>query len=278
MWDIVKQVISTRGLQLIVRYLGTALFSLATWCGATVSNEDGQKVTIVVSTIIVALICKGVDLFSHWLQAKNKELQIDQERELGRRIGVAEAKSPNVNRFIPLIAFLLIPFFAGCSTTDQMAASAGTAIAATLAHATFEVHVDPVSGAITADVVFKNARGEIIETRTLTAEQMEAQFLACNDQAQRNLKATFKQALHEMKDTQKRELAKLKAARNQCHSPQLTFTQPAPVELPPHIPEPGDIIVPATNDDGSFSIPGEKGLWKVAPPRCEIINGRRVCR
>lgn len=302
MWDIIKQLISTRGLQLIMRYIGTGLFSLAAWCGATVSNEDGQKATLVISTIVIALICKGVDLFSHWLQTKNKELEVDQERELGRRIGLSEAK--DTNRILPLILLCLLPVFcSGCQAMKAVDAAVASAVTNALTHVDFTVDLDPATGHVVAHVTFRDASGNVIETRDMSVPEMESACLRCNDQAQKQLKATYKRAIQEMQDTEKRELATLKAARAQCHKPPakppappaITFVQPAPVELQvpsPTIPQPGDEVVPATNADGSFSIPGEKGLWKVMsqeprpqgsarqsdPHQCQIINGKKVCR
>lgn len=50
------------------------------------------------------------------------------------------------------------------------------------------------------------------------------------------------------------------------------------VELPAVTPQAGQTVVPTTDSDGSFSIPGEKGLFKVEHECFIDAKGRKICK
>jgi hypothetical protein len=99
--------------------------------------------------------------------------------------------------------------------------------------------------------------------------------LTANSKAQSDLKASYKQSKKEMAEAEKAKLFELKAARKDCKPTVISQTIGETVTLP----HAGDVVVPATGDDGSFSIPGEKGLFKVEEHKCFIdAQGRKICK
>ena len=72
MWDTIKDLLITRGPQLIARYTGMALVSLGTYIGATAKPEDIGVTANLIATFGIAGICAIVD---HFLHAKIEEVK-----------------------------------------------------------------------------------------------------------------------------------------------------------------------------------------------------------
>lgn len=285
-WDFIKQIISTRGVQLLSRYLGTALFSLATYLGVTFDADTTNKAVLVVATCLIALVCKGIDLLSHKMQEAETAKELEEERRLGAAMLVkAQAGS---STFLKLLIVGTLLFCAGCKTVDQIAAAAGAGAAGAIAHTAINFSYDPATGLANAVVTFKDASGREC-TRAMTADELTAQCKQMNDQAQSDLKASYQRAVKEMRAREKIEIEKLRAERKLCGKPMppIPASQEAapPVSVAPNQgPQVGDEVVPtATADDGSFSIPAEKGFWRVvrvpAAEKCYIdAKGRKICK
>ncbi len=282
-WDFIRQIIASRGAQLISRYVATGLFSLATYLGVSFDADTTTKTTYVIVTCLIAAALKIFDLVSHKMQQADKDMAIEEERRLAANLLVkAQAGS---STFLKLVLIGTLILAAGCKTTEQIAAAVGAAATTAIAHTEVHVTFDPVSGVANATVTFKDAQGREC-TRVMSAEEMTHECKRLNDAAQSNLKATYQRAVKEMRATEKREMDKLKAARKQCGKiPTVELPAPAvPVVNVPSGPQFGDEVVPTTTaDDGSFSIPAEKGLWRVvrvpASEKCYIdANGRKICK
>jgi hypothetical protein len=239
MWDFIKQLISARGVQLLSRYLGTAIVSLATYLGVTLDSDATTKTVVVLATLLIAGLLKVLDHVSHRVQAQEvaKELDAMEDEDLRLRRALVKAQAGCTNLIKLLLVGTLI-FAAGCKTTEQIAAAAGAALTTAIAHTSVDVAYDPVTGQAHAVVTFKDAQGRVVEG-PLTKAQCER----CNDVAKANLKATYKAALKEMEAVEKRELALLKAQRKQCG--QAIYIPPVssiPVATGPQV---GDIFVTA---------------------------------
>ena len=66
--DILKEIISTRGVQLAARYTGVGLTWLAGYLGAQVNAGQAESCSLVVATLACAGASLLVDRISHWLQ------------------------------------------------------------------------------------------------------------------------------------------------------------------------------------------------------------------
>lgn len=72
MWETIKDLISTRGVQLIARYSGVGITALATKFSMEVKPEDADGFSKVIAVFIVGGICFAIDHFSHAKQADEK--------------------------------------------------------------------------------------------------------------------------------------------------------------------------------------------------------------
>jgi len=151
-----------------------------------------------------------------------------------------------------ILALLSIIFLSGCTTSEV------------LGHIDAHVSVDQ-NGNVIGSIGLKDAR---------------KQCLQCNDIAVAQIKSTSKAAIADINAQKNAELARLKIERKNCGA-HIIVTTPSPVHVEPNlnVPQVGDVVVPAeTNSDGSFSIPGEKGLFRVEPKCYTDADGRKICK
>lgn len=69
MFEAFKEFLATRGVQLIARYIGMALFALATYLHITVATSDGGVAASTLASLIVGAVLMLVDHWSHAKQA-----------------------------------------------------------------------------------------------------------------------------------------------------------------------------------------------------------------
>jgi hypothetical protein len=67
--DLIKEFLTTRGGQLIARYLTNVLVALGTYLGATVPTDDLTKVAEVSGAFVIAGVFHIIDIWSHRKQA-----------------------------------------------------------------------------------------------------------------------------------------------------------------------------------------------------------------
>ncbi len=248
----IKQIIATRGAQLLTRYVGTLLAMLATWAG--VAPDGDNHTAVFITSILVALLCKVVDLVSHAIQ-KDK-LLIEKEMAEGER-NVAEQMLKNRGIQPPLIVFmLLIPFLTGCKTAEQVGVGIGTALSGAATHIhptiTYSAETGTITGGIEWREIERGANGErqfVQVTRATVAEVKQCR--ACCDVAEKALKDSYRGTIAEINATQKRELNALKVRRLHCGIVPIQEVQ-TPV-YQPTIPSAGEGL---PSDD--FTIPGRK--------------------
>jgi hypothetical protein len=71
MFDTIKELISTRGVQLFARYGATALIALGAKASVTVDANDAAAVAKVAGAFLVASIFWVIDHYSHAQQKKD---------------------------------------------------------------------------------------------------------------------------------------------------------------------------------------------------------------
>ena len=70
--DFLKDLIATRGAQLLARYVGVGVTALATKFSVEVNPEDTEGFAKVIGVFVVAGLCFAIDHFSHKKQAEEK--------------------------------------------------------------------------------------------------------------------------------------------------------------------------------------------------------------
>lgn len=75
---IIKDVISSRGVQILARYFANLLILAGTNFHLTIPDDDANKTATVVATFLGAVVCWFIDHFSHSVQ---KEIE-RQERSI----------------------------------------------------------------------------------------------------------------------------------------------------------------------------------------------------
>lgn len=68
--DFIKDMIATRGAQLLARYVAMGLVALATKLGVELNADDASGGAKVVGVLVAAGICSVIDHFSHKKQAE----------------------------------------------------------------------------------------------------------------------------------------------------------------------------------------------------------------
>ena len=63
--DFLKDIISTRGAQLVARYAGVGLTALGTYLGATIPAANLSSVAETVGALVVAAVLFAIDHWSH---------------------------------------------------------------------------------------------------------------------------------------------------------------------------------------------------------------------
>lgn len=72
MWDTIKDLLKTRGVQLLSRYVGIGASMLGTKLGVELPPDGTQGFSTVVALFVVGGLCLAIDLWSHKKQAEAK--------------------------------------------------------------------------------------------------------------------------------------------------------------------------------------------------------------
>lgn len=248
-WQFVKDLISSRGAQMLARYLSYPVTALATWAGIHIAANDETQWLTLTATIVAGVLCHAIDLWSHSISSAKT---VNEAISIGVAIGEEQKSTKSFSVHLPIaVAFLVL--LGGCTSVDKIEAGIAAAVATVATHTEVSVSYDPITGAATATLNIKDPNNRIIETRVLTAREMKDACTAECSHADKALRASYKQALKEMEATEKRERQAIKDRRKQCGTTTYTVP-PTAVYVAPSTPQVGDVFTP--------DIPPPSGIMK----------------